>query len=325
MRRIDLNLLRVFEAVLQHRSVSSASRELGVTASAVSHALSRLRLAIGDELFIPGDGGMEPTVRALELAPAIRDGLGRIETAVSPTPFVPTQSHRTFRIASSDHNAVVLLPHVIGRLSKTAPDINFRIFPFNRMDVVRHLDDGRVDMVMGWFGDLPDRMRRTKVFSATEALVVRAGHPLTLGPLTKERLFAFPYVVVELTGTEEDAIDGFVDDRGVWRRVWIERLLIEHGDDDEGLFGRVAVSVPHFAAVPPILSQTDMVATLPRRLAQQVARHSSLVILEELPYEPLVVPVELIWHQRVERNSGVQWLIKEILDIAREEFGTECC
>ncbi len=181
MRRIDLNLFRVFEAVLQHRSVSGASRELGVTASAVSHALSRLRMAMGDDLFVLGDTGMKPTARALELAPAIRDGLGRIEVAVSSKPFVPEQSQRTFRIASSDHTAVIVLPHVIGRLAKTAPEINFRIFPFNRLDVVRHLDDGRVDMVLGWFGDLPDRMRRATAMSASEAIVVRAGHPLTEG------------------------------------------------------------------------------------------------------------------------------------------------
>ena len=323
MRRIDLNLFRVFEAVLQHRSVSAASRELGVTASAVSHALSRLRMTMGDELFILGDAGMEPTARALELAPAIRDGLGRIEAAVSSKPFLPAQSQRPFRIALSDHTAVMVLPHVIGRLAKIAPEINFRIFPFNRMDVVRHLDDGRVDMVMGWFSDLPDRMRRVEVVSASEAIVVRAGHPLTQGKITKERLFSFPYVVVELTGTEDETIDGFVDDRGVWRRVWIERLLIEMGDDNEGLVGRVAVSVPHFAAVPPILCQTDMVATLPRRLALQVAQHTSLVILEDLPYEPLTVPVELVWHQRAEKDAGTQWLISEFLRIAQEEFGPE--
>src|SRR3984885_2829606 len=169
MRRIDLNLFRVFEAVLQHRSVNGASRELGVTASAVSHALSRLRTAMGDDLFILGDTGMNPTARALEPAPAIRDGLGRIEVAISAKPFIPEQSQRTFRIASSDHTAGIVLPHVIGRLAKTAPDINFRMFPSNRLDFVRHLDDGRVDMVLGWFGDLPDRMRRAKVMSASEA------------------------------------------------------------------------------------------------------------------------------------------------------------
>ncbi|HVJ55364.1 MAG TPA: LysR family transcriptional regulator [Aliidongia sp.] len=317
MRRIDLNLFRVFEAVMRHRSVSGAGRELGVTASAVSHALARLRHTLGDELFILGEAGMEPTVRALELAPAVRDGLGRIEIAVNTKPFVPSKALRTFRIASSDHTAVMMLSHLIGRVAKLAPQMNFRIFPFNRLDVVRHLDDGRVDFVLGWFGDLPERMRRVTVGEESEAIVVRAGHPLTKAPVTKERLFAFPYVVVEMTGTAEDTIDGFVDDRGVWRRVWIERLLIEMGDDDQGLVGRVAVSVPHFAAVPSIICRTDMVATLPYRLALRFAEQHDLVILD-LPYEPLAVPIELVWHQRAERDAGTQWLIGEFIGTMQE-------
>ena len=317
MRRIDLNLFRVFDAVMQHRSVNGASRELGVTASAVSHALSRLRHAIGDDLFVLGEAGMEPTARALELAPAVRDGLGRIETAVDRKPFVPSEAQRSFRIAASDGCAVVAIPFVIERAAQLAPQIDFRIFPLNRVDLVRQLDDGRVDLAMGWFQDLPDRMQRTTVYTDSEAIVVRAGHPLTQGPVTKRRLFDFPHVVVELTGTEGDPVDGFVTDRGVSRRVWIERLLIEMADAAQGLVGRIAVSVPYYAAVPPILRRTDMVATLPRRLATQIAEHESLVV-PDLPYEPLVVPIELVWHQRMERDAGVQWLIGEFLDLARE-------
>jgi DNA-binding transcriptional LysR family regulator len=159
-------------------------------------------------------------------------------------------------------------------------------------------------------------MRRATIDHESEAIVVRAGHPLTEAPVTKERLFAYPYVVVELTGTEEDTIDGFVDDRGVWRRVWIERLLIETGDDDQGLVGRVAVAVPHFAAVPSIVCQTDMVATLPRRLALRFAEQHDLVILD-LPYAPLEVPIELVWHQRADRDAGTQWLMGEFIHAMR--------
>ncbi len=298
---------------MQHRSVSGASQELGVTASAVSHALSRLRQALGDELFIPGESGMEPTARALELAPNIRDELERIDGAVSFKPFVPTESLRTFRIAATDYAAVTILPRLVGRLAETAPQIDLRVFPFSRTDVVRHLDDGRIDFVMGWFGDLPDRMRRATIMMEKEAMVVRTGHPLTAGPVTKERLFGFPHIVVELTGTEETAADGFFDDRGVFRRVWIERLLIE-GDGDQGLVGRVAVSVPHYAAVPPMLCATDMVATLPGRLARAAVQQGSLVMLD-LPYEPLAVPIEALWHHRTERDAGAQWLLGELISV----------
>ncbi len=313
MRRIDLNLFRVFEAVMRHRSVAGAGRELGVTASAVSHALSRLRQALADELFVPGESGMQPTARALELAPVIRDGLGRIDVALVARAFVPSAALRTFRLAATDYVGVTILPRMVSRIARVAPQIDLSVFPFSRMDAIRTLDDGRLDFVVGWFGALPERMRRATIMVEREAVAVRAGHPLTQGKLTRERLFAFPHIVVDLTGTEGQATDGFLDERGVWRRTWIERLLIEMGDGEPGLVGRVAVSVPHYAAVPPVLRVTDLVGTLPRSLALLAVEQGGLVMLD-LPYEPLAVPIELVWHQRVEPDAGVQWLITELID-----------
>lgn len=313
MRKVDLNLVRVFNAIMQHRSVSGASKELGVTPSAVSHALARLRDALGDELFVPGDAGMAPTPRALELAPGIRDGLERISGALNTSSFVPSKAVRTFRIAATDFFTSLVLPKLVGRILATAPGIELRIFPVNRLDMIRQLDEGRLDFVLGWFSDLPNRMRRTAVLMEREALVVRPDHPLTREQVTRERLFAFPHIVVELTGTEEEAPDGFLDDRGVSRRIWIERLLIETNDDGDGPAGRVSVSVPYYSAIPPMLQETDMVATLPRRLALSAAASGALAILD-LPYEPLTVTLEAIWHQRVEQDSGAQWLIGELVD-----------
>lgn len=298
---------------MRHRSLSGASRELGVTPSAVSHALSRLRQALDDELFVPGDSGMEATARAHDMAPGIRGGLGQIELAVNAKPFEPSRTFRTFRIAATDYVAATILPRIVGRLAEVAPQIDLRVFPIGRLDVVSHLDDGRLDFAIGWFRDLPDRMHRATVFSETEAVIVRAGHPLTEGAVTKERLFAFPHIVVELTGTEGEAAGGFTDDRGVWRRTWIERLLIEMGDADDGLVGRVAVSVPHYAAVPPMLRTTDMVATLPRSLALGAVEQGTHAMLE-LPYDPLEVTIEVIWHERTDRDGGAQWFRRELID-----------
>jgi DNA-binding transcriptional LysR family regulator len=313
VRNIDLNLFRVFEAVMQHRSVSGASRQLAVTPSAVSHALARLRHALGDELFVSGESGMVPTARALQLAPGIGDGLGRINDAVSSSAFVPPLAHRTFRIAATDYSAVVVLPRMVARIAATAPQLNLRVFPANRADVVRQLDDARIDLFIGWFADLPERVNRARLLADSEAMVVRAGHPLAAGAVTKERLFAFPHVVVDLTGSESQADDGFFDERGVWRRIWIERLLLEMTDDGAGLVGRVAVTVPHFAAVAPLLLISDMVATLPRRLALHAAEHSGLVMLE-LPYEPATVIVEMIWHRRGDQDAGLRWLVGELAE-----------
>lgn len=312
VRRIDLNLFRVFEAVLEHRSVRVASEELGVTASAVSHALSRLRQALRDELFVLTDAGMEPTPRALELAPGIRDGLVRIEAAISNAQFDPSKTVRVFRVAASDYLSTTVLVPTIGQLHRVAPQVDLRIFPFSHLDVVRHLDEGRIDLVLGWFRHLPDRVRRAPLFTESETVIVRTGHPLTTGPVTTERLLSFPHIVVELTGTEERAIDGFVDERGVSRRVWIERLLIETGNNsDQGPIGRVAVTVPHYSIVPALVRGTDMAASFPRLAADLAVAQGGLVSLE-LPYDPLRVPVEVVWHQRADRDSGVQWLIAEV-------------
>lgn len=311
MRNIDLNLFRVFEAVMQHRSVMAAGRDLRLTPSAVSHALSRLRSALDDELFVFGERGMEPTARALQLAPAIRNGLESIETAIGANDFLPSQALRTFRIVATDYAACVILPRIVPRLVKDAPQIDLRVFPANRLDSIRLLDDGRIDFIIGWFDDVPDRLQRKTILEETEAIVVRAGHPLTEGPLTKERILAFPHVVVELTGTEGQAVDGFIDERGASRRVWIERLLLEMNDNDDGLIGRVAVSVPHYAAVPALLRVTDMVATLPRRLALSVCHDSSLAILD-LPYDPLRVNLEMVWHQRANQDAGMSWFVEEM-------------
>ncbi|CAH1688680.1 HTH-type transcriptional regulator LeuO [Hyphomicrobiales bacterium] len=314
IRRVDLNLFKVFEAVLQTRSVSIASKELGVTASAVSHALSRLRQAVGDELFMYGENGMEPTPRALAIAPVILDGLERFEEAIKTKPFEPSNTARTFRVSATDFGSTIILTPLIERLAKTAPQLELRIFPYSRMDVIRHLDEGRLDLVIGWFSEVPEHMRRNSLLVDREAVVVRRGHPLVGQPIDRDRLFSYPFVVVELSGSGERAAEGFIDERGVWRRVWIDRLLIETTDEDA--VAHVAVSLPHYAAVPGILSATDMIATLPERMARRLVEAGTHEILE-LPYRPLEATAEVIWHQRGDRDQGLQWLLGELIDVMR--------
>jgi DNA-binding transcriptional LysR family regulator len=186
IRMVDLNLFRVFDALMLHRSVREASQLLSVSPSAVSHALNRLRETIGDQLFIPGESGMEPTRRALELAVSVREGLESFALALTAKPFVPKEAVRTFRIAASDNTSVIILPLLVNRLVKSAPQVDLRVFPLNRLDVVRQLKRGEIDLVIGWFGELPDGMVRATLFREEEAIVVRAGHPLTQEKVTKD-------------------------------------------------------------------------------------------------------------------------------------------
>jgi DNA-binding transcriptional LysR family regulator len=160
---------------------------------------------------------------------------------------------------------------------------------------------------------VPDRLRRKTIVTEQEALLVRAGHPLTRRAVTKEALLSFPHVVVELTGSEEQGLAGFIDDRGVMRRNWIERLLIE-SNGSVGPAARVVVTVPTYAPVPQIVAMTDLIATLPRRLAEQAAQSGTVVMLD-LPYEPLEVNIEAIWHMRADRDPALTWLIGELMSV----------
>ncbi len=201
MRRIDLNLFRVFEAVMRHRSVSGASRELGVTASAVSHALSRLRQALGDELFIPGEAGMEPTARALELAPGIHDGLGRIDVAVSAKPFNPSQAHRMFRIARDGLCRPSRFFHMSSAGSPRARHrsiCGYFVQP-NGTSFGISMTGGSILSLAGSaiFRTACARLHTHRGAGSSHRAGRASANPRAV---TKERLFAFPHIVVELTG-----------------------------------------------------------------------------------------------------------------------------
>jgi DNA-binding transcriptional LysR family regulator len=136
LRMIDLNLFRVFDAMMLHRSVRKASQMLSVTPSAVSHALSRLRQSIGDELFIPTESGMQPTQRALQLASGVREGLEKLELALTRRDPVPAEAPRTFRIGATDYPCMVVLPSLVKRLAKSRPKVSLRVFPSNHVDSI---------------------------------------------------------------------------------------------------------------------------------------------------------------------------------------------
>jgi DNA-binding transcriptional LysR family regulator len=313
-KQLDLNLFVVFAAVMRHRNVAAAARELGLERSAVSKALGRLRAALGDPLFVSGPGGMEPTELAIHLTSDVTEGLTRLTRAVALSPFVPQTTARTFHIAAGDYSTAMILPSLMARITVVAPQVHLRVFPANRLDVIANLDDGRIDLAFGWFDSVPERMRRSSVAVEREVILVREGHPLTEGEVTTERLLSFRRIVVELTGSEEQAVAGFLDERGSSRRVWIDRLLVGATPGNEGLIGEVAMSVPYFSAVPSVLQLTDMVAVLPQQLALRMSRQDKVVVLDT-PYQPAEVRVDAVWHERIDRDAGGRWLIDQLLDI----------
>ena len=313
LRMIDLNLFRVFDAMMLHRSVRKASQTLSVTPSAVSHALSRLRQSIGDELFIPTESGMQPTQRALQLASGVREGLEKLELALTRKDPVTAQAPRSFRIGATDYPYMVVLPSLVKRLAKSAPNIDLRVFPSNHIELVQRLEKGRADLVIGSFTEVPAGIRRTRLLREDEVIALRTGHPLTRGRMTKERLLEFPHVVVEPAGTRESATDGFSDEARNGKHVSVERALYEFQNGRIGPGSRVAVCVPNFAAVAPFLQLSDIVAMLPRRLALWAAAHAPLALLDP-PYRSISIEIEMLWVEGAAQDEGLQWLLNELAE-----------
>ncbi|MGA7809322.1 LysR family transcriptional regulator [Bradyrhizobium sp.] len=300
--------MKVFEAVLRHRRVSSASKELGVTASAVSHAVGRLRRKLDDPLFHPGVHGMEPTSRALELGAELSASLGRILDIMERRPFDAAHSRRVFNIAASEYAAAIIAPPMIRSVTDAAPGVSLRIHALDRSEMVQGLDEGRLSFALGWFTDLPARLLRATVLKEREAILVRSGHPLLRDAVTSERLLGFPHLVALFGRSDERPGRDGGDGASETGRVWIERLLAQASS-----CGRrhVAVKVAQFAVVPALLASSDMVATLPRRIAIEAARGGHLVMLEPAS-PPLEIDIQMVWHERAARDAGSQWLMRHI-------------
>jgi DNA-binding transcriptional LysR family regulator len=313
LRLMDLNLFRVFDAMMLHRSVRKASRALSVTPSAVSHALSRLRQSIGDELFLPTESGMKPTRRAFELASGVREGLEKLESALTGKESVPAETARTFRIGATDYACMVILPSLVKRLAKSAPTVDLRVFPSNHIELVQQLEKGRADLVLGSFTELPAGIRRSRLLREDEVITVRIGHPLTRGRMTKERLLEFPHILVEPVGTMESATDGFSDEARNVKRVSVESALCEFQNGRIAPGGCSTVCVPKFAALAPFLQLSDTLAKLPRRLALWAAAQTPLSLLDP-PYPSNTIDIEMLWDQDSDDDQGIQWLVDELAE-----------
>ena len=310
LHEFDLNLLTTFDVIMSERSIAGASERLKLSQSAVSHALGRMRKLVGDELFTRETDGMRPTPRALQLAMPIRKALSDIEAAITSKSFVPGHSARTFVIAASDYSCTLIIPRLVGRLAQMAPGIDVYVVSLNGLDVIRQLDERRVDMAIAWFAAVPERLGRAKLLEENYVLVVRKGHPLTTGEVTASSVLSYPHVVVDYLGNSERLTDGFFSDRGILRRVHMERAVIE-APQRLGQYGRIAVKVPSFSNAASIIMRTEMVVSVPRRLALEMSEVHDLTVLEP-PFDNAPVAVEAVWPRGTSADPAQDWLRKQV-------------
>lgn len=300
---LDLNLLRVFDAVARERHVTRAAQKLRLSQPAVSNALNRLRAALHDELFLRRPGGVEPTALALSLAPTIAEMLDRLrETLAAQAPWVPANAERVFTLALSEYAEAVLAPPLVQRLAQEAPGVLLAFRHADRTNWEALLSGGEAQLAIGVLPEPPALYTRLRLLPEGFCTVMRPGHPLAEGELTLARFLSVPHVLHSPNGSRDGAID---------------RALAEHGQAR-----RLGVVVAHLAAVPAILAGTDMLITLSARLAQQLSAAHGLVV-KPTPVAVRHTRLSLLFHRRFEADAGHAWLRRAILALAREVPGVE--
>jgi DNA-binding transcriptional LysR family regulator len=286
----DLNLLIVFDAVMQERSVTRAAGRIGLSQPAVSHALGRLRHMLKDELFIRTPEGMMPTPRAEQLADPLRRALNDMQLALEPETFVPAQAARQFVVAVNNNAAVVLASPLLTAVTDAAPGIQLDLRPSGLRDMPALLDRGELDVAIGTFDDVGERFAGAPLLEDSFVVAMRCDHPAARRELTPQALAGLSYL--EISSSGEDT--GFVDD-------WL---------GTRGLTRSITHRAPRLAAAA-ILSSTDLVAVLSRRLAEHwVQRYG--VTTRKLPFASPVIRTEMLWHRRFANQPAHLWLRKLI-------------
>lgn len=295
---LDLNLLRVFDAVARERHVTRAAQRLNLSQPAVSNALARLRAALNDELFLRRPGGVEPTELALALAGPVAEVLDRLrDTLAVHAPFDPASSDRVFTVALSEYAEAVLAPPLLERMGREAPGCLLAIRHADRTNWQALLERGEAELAVGVLPEPPAIYTRIRLLPEGFMTLMRKGHPLATGVMTEDRLITFPHLLHSPNGSRDGALDVALATRGKKRRL-----------------GAV---VAHLSAVPEILARTDMVMTLSGRLALLLADAHGLVVRES-PVEIRHTRLSMIFHRRLESDDGHAWLRRLILAVARD-------
>jgi DNA-binding transcriptional LysR family regulator len=291
----DLNLLIVFDAVMQERSVTRAGSRIGLSQPAMSHALNRLRYMLKDELFVRTPEGMVPTPRAETLAQPLRSALSEMQLALEPAAFDPAASDRSFVLALNNYAAVVLAPPLVAATSASAPAVRLDLRPSGTLDILERLDRGDLDLALGGINTAGERFATAPLLEDPFVLVMRRGHPASRGKLSATTFAALPHLEISSSGEDISFVDHWLAERGLERRV--------------------ALRAP-FLSAASILVQSDLVTTLSRRIAKEFVRQHPLR-LRNPPYDSMRVQTVMVWHRRLDRHPAHRWLRELALSVAK--------
>lgn len=303
-RTLDLNLLRVFGAVMVERNVTRAAAQLAMTQPAVSNALRRLREATGDELFSTVPGGVLPTAQAEALWPEVSAALEGLRHALDPQGFEPTRDARSFVLAMADATATVLMPALVGALLERGARSDLRVLPLASRDPRPQLDSGGADLAVGFFPEVGAALAAegTRATATLEPLygceyvgVMRRGHALAShAALSLDDYCAAGHVRVSFAGRPR----GYVDEA----LVSLARSR------------RVVLTVGQFATAVRVVHDSELLTVLPRSFVAASGLADGLAV-RPLPFELPTIEVGMLWHRRHERDPAQRWLRETVAEV----------
>ena len=286
--RYDLNLLPIFVALMEERSVTRAAERMGMTQPALSNALSRLRQMLQDQLFVRERYGIQPPPIALELSPLIAEALAQLDDAVlGQQAFDPAHAERLFTIAPNGYVEFVIVPAVLARLEKVAPGIKLRLTPFGNDLAETGVVSGTTALVLGRIVDPPDNLVVQHLMDEGLACAVRADHPAIGDAMTREQFETVKHVNIVPPGRMR---------AGLFQALAQQQLKRD-----------VAISVTNFFAAAEMVAVTDYCATLPSLICRQLMHDPRLKVLPA-PVDLGSFPVEMAWHVRYRHDPAHRWL-----------------
>ncbi len=288
LQDIDLNLLVIFNQLLVEKKVSKVAENLGLGQPAVSNALARMRKLFGDELFLRTSHGMQPTPFADQLAESIGYALGMIHGAVNArTSFDPASSKRKFTIGMTDIGEIYFLPALMKRVQALAPSVSISTVRNTATHLKDDMEAGHVDLAIGLLPQLKAGFFQQRLFNQHYVCIFRKDHPSVKRNFSAADFFAADHVAIVSEGTGHGKVDDILDSGSPQRRV--------------------RLTVPHFIAVGHILQATDMVATIPERLAEKIATPFELKYVTH-PVKLPQIAINLFWHAKYHKDPASQWL-----------------
>ncbi len=295
IKQIDLNLLSILKVLLDESNVTRASEKLNLTQSATSHALQRLRKMFNDPLLERSASGMRPTPRAIALQASLENILLDIKKLVEEPIFVPEFAQGKIHIASSDYGTTVILPSVIKQIALSSPCIDIECYG-SHTDILEKLKDGKLDLGLGVFDlDGTKGFKTQNLFAERFVSIVRSDHPILKKEITLKSYIAYPHALITTTGSPLPKTNKLF-------KSHVDRKL-----EELGVKRRVILKLPHFLSAALIVGQTDLVLTIPRRIALLFESFANVTI-----FEP---PIDLgeynymqVWAERSNNSPFHIWL-----------------